>query len=357
MRLHGLSLEITGWFQVAWSADFAVGQVVPLRYFGRDLVGYRGNDGVVRVQDRYCRHLGASLAHGGKVVDEGIQCPFHGWVWAPDGRNMSIPYQDRPSRARRLGCWPTIERNESIYIWFDAEGREPFFDVHDAFTAMRPTAGREFHPLRPEARQHFRDLRVHPQMVTENTVDPQHFRFVHGTPVSPVVLEETVEGPHWWARIGFGKGWTEHAEDADGVLRTDTENTIELHWDGLGASVTAEHLAGQGVRVIMINCTPVEDGRSEIFASYWVDRQAGDLEDGTYDRRLRSAKLALPDDIEIWNHQIYLDPPTLAGPEGPGFRKMRKWAKQFYPANDAVNGPNGAGDTRAPNAEKAEAGA
>src|SRR5258707_8656530 len=34
------SMLPTGWFQVAWSADIAVGATVPLHYFGRDLVAF-----------------------------------------------------------------------------------------------------------------------------------------------------------------------------------------------------------------------------------------------------------------------------------------------------------------------------
>jgi phenylpropionate dioxygenase-like ring-hydroxylating dioxygenase large terminal subunit len=211
MLLHGLDLDLTGWFQVAWSGDIGREQVVPLRYFGRDLVAYRGRDGVVRVHDRHCRHLGASLAHGGCVVDDGIQCPFHGWVWAPDGRNVSLPYQERPNRARRLGAWPVTERNESVYVWFDHAGRDPLWDVPDALHGTAQAAEREFHPAWPDGRQHLRDLRIHPQMVVENAVDPHHFRFVHHTAITPVILEELVEGPQWRARVGFGRGWRDHA--------------------------------------------------------------------------------------------------------------------------------------------------
>jgi 3-ketosteroid 9alpha-monooxygenase subunit A len=335
MRLHGLSLELTGWFQVAWSGDLGPEQVVPLRYFGRDLVAYRGRDGAVRVHDRHCRHLGASLAHGGCVVEDGIRCPFHGWVWGPDGRNLSIPYQDRPNTARRLGTWPVVERNESIYLWHDPAGREPLWDVPDALRGAPHAAEREFHPAWPAGRSHYPDLRVHPQMVAENAVDAHHFRFVHQTPTSPVVLQEVVEGPQWWARVGFGRGWAEHARDADGALRTDTGNTIEILWAGLGVSVNVEHMR-DGIRVITINTTPVEDGRTELFATYWVDRADGDLEDGTYERRLDEAKMALPDDIAIWNHQIFLDPPALATEEARGFRGIRRWAGQFYPAGAGV---------------------
>jgi hypothetical protein len=161
-------------------------------------------------------------------------------------------------------------------------------------------------------------------MVAENAVDAHHFRFVHGTPTSPAVLEERVDGPLWWSRVGFGRGWSEHPNDANGQVRTESLNTIEILFSGLGVSVNTEHTR-DGVRVISVNTTPVDDGVTEIFTTYRIDREGGD-----YRRRLDEAKLALPDDVEIWNHQTFLDPPGLATEEGRGFRRMRRWADQFY---------------------------
>ena len=61
--MHTLpSMLPTGWFQVAWGVDLAVAEVVPMHYFGRDLVAFRQLDGVVKVLDTHCQHLGASLA-------------------------------------------------------------------------------------------------------------------------------------------------------------------------------------------------------------------------------------------------------------------------------------------------------
>jgi hypothetical protein len=41
-------------------------------------------------------------------------------------------------------------------------------------------------------------------------------------------------------------------------------------------------------------------------------------------------------DIHIWCHQRYSDPPALAGAEQQGFTAIRNWAKQFYP--DGIGG-------------------
>jgi 3-ketosteroid 9alpha-monooxygenase subunit A len=317
-----LSMKPTGWFQVGWSNDLAAGAVLPLRYFGQDLVAYRDLNGEVHVMDAYCQHLGANLAYGGCVTEHGIRCPFHGWEWGHNGRNVSIPYQDRPNRARRVRTWPVIERNESIHIWHDANGREPYFDVFDAIGVGGPSLDDfEFYPVTP---QHFSGLQVHPQVVAENAVDPQHFMFVHGTARAPVVLEQEISDTSWHATVGFGRRWAEH----DGPV-TDTMNTLRLWFSGLGTSVNIEQTA-DGIRIITINTTPVDDDTTEVFAGYWLDRGPGDDAE-RFDRRLKQAMAALPDDINIWNHQQYLAKPGLASAEGTGFTALRKWAAGFYP--------------------------
>ena len=96
------------------------------------MVAWRAESGQLTVMDAYCEHLGAHLGYGGHVVGEVLQCPFHGWQWNRDGRNVCIPYQDRPNRGRRIRTFPVVERNESVYIWHDADGREP--------TSMRLTS-------------------------------------------------------------------------------------------------------------------------------------------------------------------------------------------------------------------------
>jgi 3-ketosteroid 9alpha-monooxygenase subunit A len=325
-----LSMKPTGWFQVAWSANIGIGDVVPLRYFGEDLVAYRGLDGVLRIHDAYCQHLGANLAYGGCVVEGGIQCPFHGWVWGPDGNNTHIPYQERTNKARHVRAWPVVERNECVYLWHDAAGGKPTWEVPDALADMgEHVSERDFHPAFPVGREHFTDLRVHPQVVAENAVDPHHFRFVHRTPISPVVLDQRADGATWYARVGFGRRWAaEPGRDPDG---RDTLNTLVILWSGLGVSFNAEQLK-EGIRVIAICTTPVDDDRSEIFATYWADRVEADAVPGNYEQRIAQAKAALPDDIKIWNHQKFLEPPGLATSEAAGFRKLRRWAQQFYPA-------------------------
>ena len=153
----------------------------------------------------------------------------------------------------------------------------------------------------------FAGVTVHPQVVAESSVDRQHYRFAHKVPVSPTVLAAMADDSSWHATMGVGAG-----------------NTVEICWHGIGLSFTYED-NGDGMQIISICPTPVDDTTTDIFATYWVS------EDLDYDDRLCAAKRMLPADIDIWAHLRYLDRPALAPSEADDFRQMREWARGFYP--------------------------
>src|SRR6185503_13577906 len=103
----------TGWFRIAGRRDLPVGKVLALRYFGRDLVLFRTEDGKPHLLDAHCPHVGAHLGYGGKVLGNTIQCPFHGWQIDGQGACVKIPYSEKipPERAR---SWPLLEVNGQI---------------------------------------------------------------------------------------------------------------------------------------------------------------------------------------------------------------------------------------------------
>lgn len=51
-----LSMKPTSWFQIGWSSAVSPGDVVPLRYFGQDLVAWRDERGTVRVRPSTSQH-------------------------------------------------------------------------------------------------------------------------------------------------------------------------------------------------------------------------------------------------------------------------------------------------------------
>jgi hypothetical protein len=142
--------------------------------------------------------------------------------------------------------------------------------------------------------------------------------------MSPVILREEVSEATWQTVAGFGRRW------ADGIDRPDDRrNTITIHWVGVGFAFNAEHTP-DGWRVVLIATTPVDDDRTEMFGTYWLEDVPGSTGEDRV-RLLDLIKSALPQDIVIWNNQRYLERPALGKSEASGFKKLRKWTSRFYP--------------------------
>lgn len=184
--------KVTGWFMIGWSAEFPVNEVRPLHYFGEDLVAYRDASGELHLLQGHCRHLGAHIGHGGKVVGDCVECPFHGWRWGPDGTNRYIPYQpDKPNRALTLRVYPVMEQYGCVFAWHQPQGKSPQWDMPDIFTSFPQfeTDPSAYYRPYPEFSRRTENEPVHPQIVAENDPDSAHFRYVHKATVTPVCLD------------------------------------------------------------------------------------------------------------------------------------------------------------------------
>src|SRR5262249_52915051 len=160
----------TGWFRVADVRDVAVGSVRALHCLGQDLVLWRSADGVARVFDAHCPHLGAHLGVGGRMVDGALQCPFHGWRFDAGGACVGAPGRRAPTAGLR--AWAVREWCGSIMVYHDPTGASPAWDLPVVPEADAP----EWTPLRGANRW---VIRSHPQEFEENGMDLVHFPFLH----------------------------------------------------------------------------------------------------------------------------------------------------------------------------------
>ncbi|BBY79454.1 aromatic ring-hydroxylating dioxygenase subunit alpha [Mycolicibacterium pulveris] len=321
-----LSMKPTGWFQVAWSAEIQPGEVRRMKYFDREMIGWRTSSGEAVVMDAYCEHLGAHLGYGGHVEGDVIQCPFHGWQWNTEGRNVCIPYESRPNRGRRIRTYPVVERNESIYIWHDIEGRAPYFDAPDVFAGFADGSSAE--DYYPQMRLFREALELHPQYVLENGVDFAHFKYVHKTPIVPVFTRHDFDQP-----VSF-VDFTITFDGDENQSIDDVKSGVEAINGGLGIAVTKSW--GMVDNRTISAVTPVDERTSDVRFMVYIGRPKNAVKDP--ERAAAKARQfgeevirQFTQDIHIWSHQRYSDPPALAGSEYEGFTAIRKWATQFYP--------------------------
>ena len=114
----------SGWYKIGRSEAFKEGKLLGVDSFPLRLVVWRGIDKKINALNAYCPHMGADLSCG-KLVQEGLICPFHGWRWDRDGNCNHIPYSDLVPERAKTKRWNSLEENEHVFIWYDSDGKEP----------------------------------------------------------------------------------------------------------------------------------------------------------------------------------------------------------------------------------------
>lgn len=315
----------TGWFMVGWSEEYQPGTVRPLKYFGRDLVAWRGESGELHVLDAHCPHLGAHLGHGGKVNGDCIECPYHGWGYGPDGINKYIPYEDRPNVSKQLRAFVVKEVHEAVYVWHDPKGDPPRWELPSVFEAWAGQGGGpdEYYRAYPEMSVKYVGEPVHPQIPLENAADSMHFKYVHDATVTPLLLDYGTDGPTFRGTVGWPN--PKHPDSGEMALKI---NTLQ---NGVGNTLNV--FEGSANYRLIFCVTPVDDEKSDMFYSIWWPRGTDSSKVAPESIRTRVEQQflrTLADDLEIWRYQVYVDNPALAQIDAKPYGALRKWARQFY---------------------------
>ncbi len=305
-----------GWFAVAFSRDVQMGDVVPVEYFGEELVLFRTRSGAAKVLDPFCPHLGAHLGHGGRVMGETIRCPFHAWQFdGTSGECTHIPYSERIPKKARVKSWPVQEKNGFIWIWYHTEDKPPEWD----FPTLPEFENSEWSP----PRQFDLILDAHVQDTHENNNDPVHFQYVHGMsdlPAGDIVYDD--ESTHY--RIT-------NTSEQDTPFGTFEMTLVRDSW-GLGlTAVRSEGLPGAGL-LMYSSTTPIDEKRVH---SRWLLTCSNNMVDLAGEEFMKSLTSGVYDDFPIWQNKVHRSRPVLC--DGDEYLAgFRRWARQFY--SDPIGG-------------------
>jgi len=299
-----------GWFQVAYSDEVAVGAVLPLKYFGRDLVLFRDNDGVASVLDAHCAHLGAHLGYGGRMEGNCVRCPFHAWLYDGSGKCVSVPYSDKAPPARaKVRAWTVREVNGLIMVWHHAEGLAPAYEI-----PVNPEYGSDDWTGYEMARW---KIKTHNQEMAENAVDSAHFHYVHGTverPTSVAHVDGHVLRVVWQTKMRTPMG--------------KVGGTVESISHGFGYAAT--RFTGIVETLLVAGTTPIDEDYVDVRFAFTVRKQVDRAVTSTVGEHfMAEIKRQLGQDIPIWENKIYIDPPLVVDNDGP-IGVFRRWTKQFY---------------------------
>ena len=103
------------WYVAAWADEIEAGPLAR-RICNEPIVLYRGPDDKAAALIDMCCHRGAPL-HMGRVIEEGLECGYHGLVFGADGACVRIPGQDRVPERARVRSFPLEEQDGLLWIW------------------------------------------------------------------------------------------------------------------------------------------------------------------------------------------------------------------------------------------------
>lgn len=298
-----------GWFMVAYADEIAPGEVKPLRYFGKDLVAFRTEAGKLTVLDAHCPHLGAHLGHGGKVVGDNIECPFHAWKFDPSGKCAEVPYAKRIPPKANLACWPVHEVAGMVMVWHHAGGLPPQWELPEV-----PEYGHE--EWTSQERRYWK-IKTRNQEMAENAVDSAHFHYVHGAKNMP---QSQAEFKDHTMRVFSDTGMETPRGKVDG--------SVESMSHGFGfATVRFKGI----VETLLINSvSPIDSEYVDVFFAFQVKKIGGaDVTKGVGKAFIAEIERQLGQDIPIWENKIQWEKPMLCDGDGP-IAQYRRWCQQFY---------------------------
>nr|XP_046231822.1 cholesterol 7-desaturase nvd [Scatophagus argus] len=326
-----------GWYRVLDSHLLERGQVKNVSILGEQVAVFRGQNGKAYVVDAYCPHLGASLAVGGQVVGNCIECPFHGWQFqGNDGKCVKIPYSEKVPEFAKVRHWTSCEVNGQILVWFHCDGKEPQWTVPEQ---EEVTKGEWVYRGRTE---HF--VNAHIQEIPENAADIAHLAHLHTPSIVSGVDLRHINSKTWeFLRHDWKVQWESESEPnqhCSQMLVKHSFTVFGLHWPLLDVHVVARQV-GPGIvflrfdhsflgRGLIMHCvTPVEPLLQCV--SHIMFYQSN-IPPPVPKFILKAECIQFERDVMIWNNKKYISKPLLVK-EDSAIQKHRRWFSQFYSEN------------------------
>ena len=157
------------WHPVAASAQLWENPTKAVRILGESLVLYRDRGGKLGLIGESCPHRRVNLLYG-IPEQEGLRCPYHGWLFDETGRCLEMPaeapdstFKDRVSTT----AYPVQEMAGLVFAYLGPAPAPlpPRYDVYAAPNVVREIGGTV--------------LPCNWLQCMENTVDPVHVEWLH----------------------------------------------------------------------------------------------------------------------------------------------------------------------------------
>lgn len=201
------------WYMAGWGEALA-DRPQRIKILNEGIALARLADGTAFALADRCPHRFASLGEG-KLIEDTVQCPYHGLRFDRSGQCVYNPHDDRtiPDRAQ-VRSYPLVERHGALWIWMGTVEAACESSIPDLSVFDRPDVA---------SSRDYLKINANYQLVTDNLLDLSHAEFLHPFLANPNLAERSQrevkqEGSAVWA-----------------IMRSDNEPVtplIRTVWDG-----------------------------------------------------------------------------------------------------------------------------
>ena len=191
-------MYINFWYPICTSEELSADKPQRTQVLGLRFVAFRDLDGNPHVLSDTCVHRGGSLSKG-KVVDGCVECPYHGWRYAGDGKCQMVPSLEagaKPPARAKVDSYPVEVKYGIVFAFLgdlpEAE-RPPMYVIEE----YEDPAWRASEIM-------ILEIDCFYERSMENGVDPVHNEFVHPIQGSPKPIPGSIKYP----KTPWGSGVT-----------------------------------------------------------------------------------------------------------------------------------------------------
>ncbi|MEQ8509320.1 MAG: aromatic ring-hydroxylating dioxygenase subunit alpha [Rhodospirillaceae bacterium] len=331
------------WYVAAEAKDIT-GTPKGVRMLGQDLVVFRDSAGTPYCLSDVCVHRGGSLCRG-KVVNDAVECPYHGWRFNGAGDCVEIPSlgpdANIPKRAR-VDSYPVAEKYGWLWVFLgdapEAE-RPPLPDYFPEYEAWEQGETDEWKFVKGTFTFEANWVRA-----IENGCDHTHAFYVHtdfGNPGQPTIDDYDLDiDEHKIESITYAKPvskrgvWAEKIDDD----RPDVKTMVRIYKPAPSIRIEM-HLKPPMWQMIVSGYTPIDEHRTKVWWCHGRNFFTDDKYDADSHNRVL---LVFQEDAKVIDFiRPAMVPPTLSDELALENDKhgieFRKWVKEQELAGRALD--------------------
>ncbi|MEH2358750.1 aromatic ring-hydroxylating dioxygenase subunit alpha [Nostoc sp.] len=160
------------WYPVTFLQDLAKDRPHSFSLYDEPFVLFINQDGTLGCLTDRCPHRAAKLSDG-QIIDGRIECLYHGWQFATDGKCLHIPQLPTDAKIPSTACLPSfkvVERQGIMWVWFG--------ELKAADEELIPTIT-ELDKAEYICLDYVADMPYDQSYFIENAIDPAHVSISH----------------------------------------------------------------------------------------------------------------------------------------------------------------------------------